>query len=108
MLLTPFPVHTSRWGNKLSSKQFLAKKFVVKHIKTKFDDKIQAEKEKASDMRSGAGRGGEQRDDMTGQGGGPRISQGSGRHPRAHMNSPAHEHRPGAPIITSPSVTGVR
>ena len=35
-----------RWGNKLSNKNFLAEKFVIKHIKTKFDDLIQAEKEK--------------------------------------------------------------
>lgn len=35
-----------RWGNKLSNKMFVAKKFVLKHVRSKHDDKLQAEKER--------------------------------------------------------------
>lgn len=35
-----------RWGCKLSPKLFVARKFVVKHIRSKQEDKLQEEKEK--------------------------------------------------------------
>lgn len=47
--LYSFLIHTSvvcRWGSKLSAKLFVARKFVVKHIRSKQEDKVQAEKEK--------------------------------------------------------------
>jgi hypothetical protein len=34
-----------RWANKLSNKLFVARKFVVKHIRTKHEEKLQAQKE---------------------------------------------------------------
>eukprot|EP00983_Pelagomonas_calceolata_P068991 1150171-Pelagomonas_calceolata.AAC.9 len=35
-----------RWGTKLSTKLFVARKFVVKHIRSKQEEKLQAEKER--------------------------------------------------------------
>lgn len=35
-----------RWGCKLSAKLFIGKKFVIKHITTKHDDKMAAQREK--------------------------------------------------------------
>jgi hypothetical protein len=37
-----------RWGSTLSTKLFVARKFVVKHIRSKQEEKMQAEKERVS------------------------------------------------------------
>ena len=42
----PFTAAAFRWGNTLSTKMFLAKKFVLKHIRTKFEAKVQEERDK--------------------------------------------------------------
>ena len=41
-------VRPCRWGSKLGPKLFVARKFVVKHIRTKQEDKLQSEKERVS------------------------------------------------------------
>lgn len=41
-----FHLCDARWGSQLSTKLFVARKFVVKHIRTKHDEKLQVEKER--------------------------------------------------------------
>ncbi len=44
----PFPRNLQqprRWGSKLSNKLFVGKKYVIKHIKTKHQDKLAQERE---------------------------------------------------------------
>ncbi|GIL75427.1 hypothetical protein Vretimale_8062 [Volvox reticuliferus] len=43
-------VADNKWGSKLSNKLFVGKKYVIKHIKTKHQDKLAAERERILDM----------------------------------------------------------
>lgn len=39
-----------RWGSHVSTKLFMAKQFVIKHIHSKHEEKVLAEKEKVRSM----------------------------------------------------------